>query len=78
MDLEILGGTGQSGGSLTGAASDAPRLNGSLATITYPASYFLFAHASPDTVVCILNHDAVYYPWLAFGEVIVHSESRGR
>lgn len=76
-NLEILGGTGQSGGSLTGAATNPARLNGYLATITYPASYFLFAHATPDTVVCVLNHDAVYYPWLAFGEVTKHGVFTG-
>ena len=68
-NLYILGGTGESGGSLTGASSEYARIGTAAEAINWPANYYLFAHTSPDEIICIFNHDSVWFQWLAFGVV---------
>jgi hypothetical protein len=36
---------------------------------SFPCSYFLFAHGTPDTLVCVVNYSVVYFQWLAFGQI---------
>lgn len=37
---------------------------------SWPLTYHLFCFTNPDTVVCVLVHDAVYVKWLAFGDLV--------
>lgn len=35
----------------------------------WPITYHLFAHGSPDTFVCVLNHNVNSFQYLAFGDI---------
>lgn len=73
--IEVRGGTGESGGALTGA----PAANGSYdATMSlapigstgfqYPANYYLHIHTSPDEVYFLVNESSTRWSWCAFGK----------
>lgn len=71
--LRIKGGTGESGGALTGdpsvsgVVSDANSYLGG--AIGWPATYHLFAHDNPDCFVCVINYNTSYVQWLTAGSL---------
>jgi len=38
-------------------------------TITFPATYHLFSHASPDSIFCIVNYNVAWCQHIAFGHI---------
>lgn len=40
-----------------------------IASAQWPITYHLFAHGSPDTLVCVLNYNVNQFQYLAFGDV---------
>lgn len=67
--LEIYGGTGQSGSTLTGASSQGARIiNFASHNITFPITYEIFINNSPAEVVCIVNYNSDYYQHILFGK----------
>lgn len=67
--LTIKGGTGASGGALTGTTSNLSRL-GPLAgqVLAWPAQYRIFIHTAPDEVYLVLNWGIDFYEYIAFGQ----------
>lgn len=71
-EINVDGGTGESGGSLTGSTGEPPRmLDSGYVGVTFPIDYYLFAHSTPDDIICVINHDASWFQWLAFGTASV-------
>jgi len=69
--LDLLGGTGQSGGSLTGAAPSAARigtLTSGMQALAWPLNYEVHVFANPDEVFVVLNYSTSFYQWLAWGK----------
>lgn len=69
--LMLLGGTGESGGALTGAAPSAGRvgtLTAGIQALTFPLSYEVFLFSATSEVFVVLNYSGSYYQWLAWGK----------
>jgi hypothetical protein len=69
--LYLLGGTGESGGALTGAAPSAARigtLTAGMQALAWPLSYEVHVFADPDEVFVVINYSTSYYQWLAWGK----------
>lgn len=73
--IEILGGTGESGGALTGAPVPNSPYDGTMSLspvgttgFQYPANYYLHIHSSPDEVYFFVNESGTRWSWLAFGK----------
>jgi hypothetical protein len=68
--MSIEGGTGVSGGALTGAigATNVCRMSGVSLTnnITWPVTYYIHIDPASDSVIMLINHGA-YWQWMAFG-----------
>lgn len=79
--LEVLGGTGISGGNaLTGPGpiptyfkAPDPTVN----PITFPITYHIHVLTGPDEVYAVFNYGLVYWGWLAFGRSPVGASSVG-
>lgn len=70
--LIVEGGTGSSGGVLSGASAARPRLGrpgsaGEWAALVWPATYHVMVHANPDEVYLVLSFGVDYHYWLSFG-----------
>lgn len=66
--LRFLGGTGESGGALLGAAPYASDLGTtSSMALSWPLTYHVFTFAGPDEVFVVVNHDVDRYGWAAWG-----------
>lgn len=63
--LQIYGGTGQSGGALSGKSPHGARLGGSY--VTFPISYDLHIFTNPDEVYLVVNYNTDYYQQISFG-----------
>jgi len=64
------GGTGiDASNSLTGGGADVYGRMRDInpKQITYPVTYHLFAHTQPETIICVINYDTIYFQYLAFG-----------
>jgi hypothetical protein len=69
-NIGVRGGTGYSGGALTGAAANwgyarAPRIGDPMA---FPATYHIQTWTGPDEVYLIINWSASFFTHLAFGQ----------
>lgn len=76
--LMAQGGTGQSGGTLIGAALHHSRLgkpsgNAIWQSTAWPASYHIHIETNPDEVYVVLNMGISAFYWLAFGMSTVAS-----
>ncbi|MBZ9665432.1 hypothetical protein H3221_011800 [Pseudomonas sp. LMG 31766] len=72
LGLLIQGGTGKSGGALTGASGVIPRLGRAGATaamvdISFPVAYSIHVFDSPDEVYLFIRYSVDRFSWLAFG-----------
>lgn len=67
--LQILGGTGASGGALTGAGPSVCKMIaiGAVA-LTGPFTYHIFINGSPDEVYVWVNFGSSYYQHIAWGK----------
>lgn len=63
--LLIYGGTGKSGGALTGQSPRGSRTGGSY--VTFPVNYDLHIFTSPDEVYLVINYNVDKYIQLSFG-----------
>jgi hypothetical protein len=67
--VDLLGGTGLSGSTLTGGAGYSCRLQAVGANpIVFPATYEVHINSAPDEVYVIVNYSITRYGWLAFGQ----------
>lgn len=73
--LRIQGATGYTGATLTAASSAwteirdlASSVGAPTKAITWPVTYHLFANATPDDLVCLINFDIAYWEWLGLGQ----------
>jgi len=69
--LQVKGGQGQSGGTLTTPCAAVSRISTVCwgPDIVFPCTYHFFAHSSPDMFMCVLNHNTLYVQWMTFGEL---------
>ena len=71
--VRLQGGTGQSGGALTGANGlESAFLGGPLIgdpLNSFPMNYHLFCHTSPDQISMFVNYNNVWWQCLTFGEI---------
>lgn len=67
--LQIYGGTGRSGGVLSGKSPHGARLGGSY--VTFPISYDLHIFANPDEVYLVVNYNTDYYQQISFGTTTI-------
>lgn len=71
--ISVQGGTGQSGGALTGAhgRKNMMRTHTGLGDIvnSFPITYHLFSHTSPDQITLFVNYNSIWWQWLTFGEI---------
>ncbi len=79
--LSLQGGTGQSGGSLTGASTYKSMLRthsnvGDLSN-SFPVTYYMFVHTSPDQLTCVINYNGTWYQWLTVGELAKYATYTG-
>lgn len=83
--IRVQGGTGESAGVLTGASSGSAYCLGGIYTGTsstfdfaFPATYYLFNYASPDTIICIArSNEGLYFNWLTFGVLTKYGSYTG-
>ncbi len=71
--VALEGGTGQSGGALTGPSGYISKLL--MGTRigdpdnSWPMTYYLFAHSTPDQISLFVNYNSVWWQNLSFGEI---------
>ena len=67
--LQIDGGTGRSGSTLTDAHTAGARL-GSITgyAITFPINYEIHLFTNPDEVYCVINYNSDFYQQISFGK----------
>lgn len=73
--LQIYGGTGQSGGVLSGKSPHGARLGGSY--VTFPISYDLHIFDNPDEVYLVANYNTDYYQQISFGTTSIDGGGYG-
>jgi hypothetical protein len=44
--------------------------DGQFGAITWPATYWLFAHASPDDIMCVLRYQPTRFMYITFGQLL--------
>lgn len=67
--LQIDGGTGQSGSTLTGAHTAGARLISVTGyAISFPLNYEIHVFTNPDEVYCVINYNSDFYQQLSFGK----------
>lgn len=67
--LQLYGGTGQSGSSLTGANTYGVKMasiTGS--SIVFPVNYEIHTFTDPEEIYCIINYNSDFYQTIAFGK----------
>lgn len=73
--LQIYGGTGQSGGVISGKSPHGARLGGSY--ITFPISYDLHILTNPDEVYLVVNYNTDSYQQISFGTTTIDGGGYG-
>lgn len=73
--IEVRGGTGESGGALTGAPASNGSYDGTMSLapigatgLQYPANWYLHIHDTPDEVYFFVNESSNRWSWCAFGK----------
>lgn len=67
--LRITGGTGRSGTTLLGPGPQYVRLGPTTqANMTFPVTYHIHINTGPDEVYVMVNYNAVYWNFIAFGQ----------
>lgn len=72
--LRIQGALGYTGATLTTPTANYAEIRDLASsptitkTITWPVTYHLFANATPDDLVCLINFDTAYWEWLGLGQ----------
>lgn len=74
-EVILYGGTGQSGGVITGKAPTGVKIGGSY--ITFPVSYDLHVFDNPDEVYFVVSYNVDYYQQLSFGTSNVAGAGNG-
>lgn len=69
-ELRIQGGTGISGSALTGTGPQYARIasNTTINAMTFPVTYHIHINTSPDEVYVLINYNAIYWNFIAFGK----------
>ena len=73
--LQIYGGTGQSGGVISGKSPNGARLGGSYTT--FPISYDLHIFTDPDEVYLVVNYNTDCYQQISFGTTTIDGGGYG-
>ena len=73
--VEIYGGTGQSGGVISGKSPHGARIGGSY--VTFPVTYEVNLFTGPDEVYAVVNYNSDYYQQMSFGTTDVAGATEG-
>lgn len=73
--LQIYGGTGQSGGVISGKSPYGARLGGSF--MIFPVNYDIHVFANPDEAYLVVNYSTTYYQQISFGTSSIEGAGYG-
>lgn len=67
--LRLLGGTGQSGSTLTGQPAQGVQIASAAAQVmVFPINYEIYTFSNPDEIYCVVNYNSDFYQQLSFGK----------
>lgn len=75
LELRAQGALGYSGGTLTSPSGQMSCITDRFTApgttvLSYPVTYHVFIHSSPDDIVIAVNYGAVWWQWLGFGNAV--------
>lgn len=76
----IQGGTGETGGVLDTTNGQNVRMSENqdpIGQMPFPGDYYLFAHAAPDCIFCVIKYNSIYHQHLAWGDITKYGTWNG-